>query len=350
MLYYNRNLMYLIKIIFIFIVTVYFGCDENTSSTNESANNTNSIELNDFAPNTSDFIGNGKGEERLFDTPQLGEVDYPACEQEFCNCYELEGDPNPDDLFICNPGNDHGADICGWNNGKMMSGKSSFSLNICSNQSATGWGCSYRDGIPGCEKFDQDTHDRVGGFFEKSNGYYTECKQGIYMSCSEHKPSWKGLVSVRGCWKAPDFNKIEILNGNPHLYEITPWPTNMANSWIEVVDGDDNILASLCESSSTVKSVRSDDSLMSHDVELTDERCIEREDLIPYCKAMNSNNCGASALEQLESLYAGQCGQGCTDDYLECMNRFNCRDTEDGKCAQAMASCCLDEITMGFGN
>tara|TARA_B100000674_G_C37563591_1_gene788469 strand:- start:273 stop:539 length:267 start_codon:yes stop_codon:yes gene_type:complete len=88
---------------------------------------------------------------------------------------------------------------------------------------------------------------------------------------------------------------------------------------------------------------------MSNDVELTDDKCVDREDLISHCKTMNTDKC-ASALEQIESLYAGQCGENCANYYVACLDRYDCIDTVDGECAQAIASCCLEQITMDFGN
>ena len=147
------------------------------------------VPLEEFAPG-SDLLGGDSdeegGEERPYDERYEYDVEagYPICEEEFCTCYERAGDPDPDDPFICSPGAGAGGDICGWHEGDMMAARRSFSLSICAGLSSTsGWGCSYRDGMPGCEKFKRNSCTVVGGRFEKGNGRYTECAQGIYLQC-----------------------------------------------------------------------------------------------------------------------------------------------------------------------
>ena len=64
-------------------------------------------------------LSEGKAAELGIDLSQFqGQI----CEQDWCPCSVKEGDPNPDDLFICDPSANEPGYICGWKRGEVMGG------------------------------------------------------------------------------------------------------------------------------------------------------------------------------------------------------------------------------------
>ena len=341
-----KNLRLSVCSLFLWAIVLPLGCFDDLPPASTLSTPV-AVDLASFEPNSSDLLGSSgdsaSGEQRPFGIDPSS-VGFPECEEEFCNCYTREDDPDPDDQFICVPGNDNGADICAWSRGEPMNGKSSFSLSICGGiqRSGGGWGCSYRDGVYGCEKFNRAVNEGLVMRFEKSQGRYTECKAGIPINCADYNPSWKYQFYTQTCWEASDFVRVTIHNANPPNYTLEPWPDDEKKSWLEVTFGGAVIDGPLNVSIGTQRSINSNDRLESMDGPLSGSGPDLEAMALQYCPGIQDTETSGSgcedAIREAQTIYQEACDSSCVDGYYRCLEESNCLSSA---CGNELVDCCF---------
>ena len=137
--------------------------------------------------------------------PEIQLVVGEVCEEDFCPCWEVEGDPNPNDFWICDP-SIGSATSCGVARGETVSQTIYIQRGYCKNDIIQfGWSCGYRDNQPGCEKTDMSSRISVGHFEKNDMGYFIECEAGYPGSCSSIDNEYEGDINLAQCVETGDF-------------------------------------------------------------------------------------------------------------------------------------------------